>query len=337
MVDAFGRRIIFCSMAALYGLVGGAEAFVSHYPTLLAMRAVQGIGFAAVMPLTITLVGDAFKGLDQVRAQGRRQVVMMIAELALPIIGAALVAVSWRAPLLAQSLLLPIAIAGWFVLDDSREPVDARAYAGQLGSAVRQPGMPSVLLAGFFRFFFKFAILAYLPVMLVNSRGASVTEAAIVVSISSAAAALAGTQVVRLLRWGSPSRLVFVSVLIVGASLLGFAVSSSWLVALMVALVFGLGDGVVGVLQNGYATQSVSEEVRGGIVSINGMGRNLGKFLAPVAMGGLAAVASLPFSFGVMAAVACALAPGMLPLRHMDGAFKVRGGAQGRDPALDDI
>ena len=48
---------------------------------------VQGAAFAAVHPLSITLIGDVRSGGDQVTAQGLRFVALAISDATLPVIG----------------------------------------------------------------------------------------------------------------------------------------------------------------------------------------------------------------------------------------------------------
>ena len=107
--DRYGRRRVFVSMALLYSVAGAGQAFLEDYWALLALRFLQGIGFGALMPLSMTLIGDALRGPAQLRAQSHRQVGMALGEFVLPLVGAALAAVSWQLALGAQGFLLPLA------------------------------------------------------------------------------------------------------------------------------------------------------------------------------------------------------------------------------------
>ncbi|HEY6887559.1 MAG TPA: MFS transporter, partial [Solirubrobacter sp.] len=209
LADRVGRRRVFVSMTLLWSVAGALQAWAGSSPALMALRVLQGIGFAALMPLSVTLIGDALEGAAQLRAQASRQVIMQVGELVWPLVGAALAAFSWRAPLAAQLALLPLAVAGVRVLDDHATAVaqSTRGYARELAGAVRAPGMPAVLTAGFVRFWCKFAVVAYVPLMLVREAGASIGQGALVVAITSLFAALASTRVMPALRRVPASRL----------------------------------------------------------------------------------------------------------------------------------
>jgi predicted MFS family arabinose efflux permease len=97
-------------------------------------------------------------------------------------------------------------------LDDRRSGSVDTGYARELVEAVRQPGMPAVLTAGFLRFVGKFALIAYLPFLLVDTRGATLGEAALVLSVGSGVAAVINMLVVRLVRRVSVSRTLIAAV-----------------------------------------------------------------------------------------------------------------------------
>jgi ACDE family multidrug resistance protein len=315
--DRYGRRGVFVSMALLYALAGGAQALVDDYWWLLVLRFVQGVGFGGLMPLSMTLIGDALSGVAQLRAQSRRQIGMALGEFALPLVGAALATFGWQVALGAQAALLPLALAGLLVLAGGRRPAAPTGYARELGEAVAQPGMPGVLTAGFLRFVCKFALIAYLPLLLVD-RGASLGQAALVLSVAAGVCALVNFGIVALLRRVPASRMLSGAVVLVGLSLGGFALAPSWQVAVVVALVYGLGDGMLTVVQNALITEAAPEKVRAGLVAVSGMTRNAGKLLAPLGMGALILAVPVPLAFGVVGAATLATIPALRPVRRLD-------------------
>jgi MFS family permease len=316
--DTLGRRRVFVSMAVLYAVAGGAQALVSDFWVLLALRFLQGIGFGGLMPLSMTLIGDALRGAAQLRAQTQRQVAMSVGEFVLPLIGAGLATLSWQTALGAQVLLLPLALGGALVLADTRSEPAETGYARELGEAVRQPGMPGVLTAGFLRFVCKFALIAYLPLLLVDHRGATLAQGALVLSVASGVAAAVNFVVVRLLRRLPASRMLCGAVTLMGFSLAGFAVVPSWHLALIVAVVFGLGDGVLTVVQNALVTEAAPAGVRAGLVAVSGMTRNAGKLVAPLAMGALIVAVPVPLAFALVGAGTLAAIPALRPVRRLD-------------------
>jgi MFS family permease len=322
LADALGRRRMFVTMAIVYGVAGGAQAWVADFGLLLLLRFFQGLAFGALMPLSVTLIGDAYRGVAQMRAQGVRQVAMAVGEFLLPLVGAGLAAISTGTALGAQGALILLAPAGALLLDDRRSTSASAGYARELVDAVRQPGLPAVFTAGFIRFVCKFALVAYLPFLLVDARGATLAQAAFVLGLGSGVAAVVNLIVVRFAHRMRASRLLMGSVALVGGSLIAFAAAPSWELAMVAAVVFGLGDGTLMVLQNALVTEAAPEGVRGGVVAVSGMSRNAGKLVAPLAMGALVLVASVPASFALIGLATVALVPALRPVRRLDSLLR---------------
>lgn len=57
--DRFGRRRVFISGIAVFTLASAAAALASSVELLVAARAIQGLGAAAIMPLSLTLISSA--------------------------------------------------------------------------------------------------------------------------------------------------------------------------------------------------------------------------------------------------------------------------------------
>jgi MFS family permease len=317
--DRYGRRGVFVAAVVVYSLAGGAQALLSDYWALLALRFVQGIGFGALMPLSMTMIGDVLRGTAQLRAQSRRQIAMSVGEFVLPLVGAALATISWRAALGAQAALLPLAFVGLALLTGTRTPPVQARYARELSEAVAQPGMPGVLTAGFLRFVCKFALIAYLPVLLVGSRGASLAEAALVLSVASGVAALTNFAIVAMMRRVAASVLLSAAVVLIGVALAGFALVGSWQVALLVAIVFGFGDGMLTVVQNALVTEAAPDRVRAGLVAVSATTRNAGKLVAPLAMGALILAMPVSLAFALVGAATVAALPALRPVKRLDG------------------
>jgi MFS transporter, ACDE family, multidrug resistance protein len=303
--DVFGRRPMFAASAFLFAAAGTAGALADSYGALLAIRFVQGIGFAGIMPLTITILGDTFAGFALLRAQSRRAVTVVGGELALPVIGTALAAVAWNAPLFAQSAMLPAGVAGLLVLGPRQHPRRSSIdYRAGVQASLRQPGIPLVLTIGVLRFLFKFTMITYLPLLLVGEHGLSLTQSGVVLGTSALAAGLASTQVARLLHTLRPSLVVAAALAAVGTALAAFSVVDTWLLAIAVGIVFGAGDGMVSVIQDAFVAQAADPAVRSAVVAVSATTKNIGKIAAPLVMGVLVAAIPIEQAFLVMAAVA---------------------------------
>ncbi|MGH2778878.1 MAG: MFS transporter [Actinomycetota bacterium] len=322
--DHVGRRRLFCTALAIYGLAGIVQGTTSSYPVMLSMRVVQGACFAAAMPLSITLIGEAFSGQARIRALAGRNAILNGSEVVLPLVGAFLATLTWRAPLLFQSVAILLAV-GCFMFIEEHE-----THSGGQGKYVRellrvittQAGMFAVLVSAASRFLFKFVMYGWLPLLLVTRKGASLTQVGLVISVTSLVAVVMATRVPWLVQRVRPSWLVMGSVVALAVTTALFTVAGTWTWALGVGAIYGIGDGVLSVLLDTYALHTSRSHVRAGMVSVSQMARNIGKLSSPILMTAIVALSSLEVGFVVMGLIGVAIAPLMLPLRRMDRALQ---------------
>lgn len=318
--DHIGRRRLFCIALTIYGLAGIVQGTTSSYPLILTMRVFQGACFAAGMPLSITLIGEAFSGHARIRALSGRNAILNASEVVLPLVGAFLASLTWRAPLLFQSVALLLAVAAFMVIEEHEtQSGGKRQYALELLRVIRtQRGMFAVLLSAASRFLFKFVMYGWLPLLLVTQKDASLTQAGLVISTTALVAVVMATRVPWLVRKMRPSILVMGSVVVLAVTTAIFSATGTWVFALGVGAVYGIGDGVLSVLIDTYAIHTSRSQVRAGMVSVSQMVRNLGKLSSPILMTAMVAVSSLEVAFVVMGVIGVGIVPLMLPLRRMD-------------------
>ena len=96
MADLYGRRWLLVFGLAVFGLAGAAAAMAPTYEWLLILRAIQGIGASALLPLTIVLISDILPDDREIRGQGIKVALDRVAMIVLPLIGGALAILSWR-------------------------------------------------------------------------------------------------------------------------------------------------------------------------------------------------------------------------------------------------
>jgi EmrB/QacA subfamily drug resistance transporter len=89
--DRFGRRRIFCVGLAIFTAASAGSALAPTVGVLIGTRAVQGVGAAMVMPLTLTLISEAFPAEKRGVAIGLWGGIAGLAVAAGPIVGGAVV------------------------------------------------------------------------------------------------------------------------------------------------------------------------------------------------------------------------------------------------------
>src|SRR4051812_15813526 len=95
--DRFGRRRLFVTGIAIFTVASAAAALAPSIEWLIAARAVQGLGGAIVMPLTLTILSDAFPAEKRGLALGAWGGIGGLAVALGPVVGGAVVeGASWQ-------------------------------------------------------------------------------------------------------------------------------------------------------------------------------------------------------------------------------------------------
>ncbi|MBX5436013.1 MAG: MFS transporter [Alicyclobacillaceae bacterium] len=151
LADLFGRKLAFTAGTAVF-LAGSVLSGFSHsMGQLILFRALQGIGAGAVMPITLTIIGDIYTFEERARVQGLFSGVWGISGILGPLIGGFFVDwLSWRwifyinVPIGLASMLLV-----WVFLHESfmrqRKHID---YAGAITFTVGISALLYALLSG---------------------------------------------------------------------------------------------------------------------------------------------------------------------------------------------
>ncbi|SEF15693.1 MFS transporter [Jiangella alba] len=333
LAERFGRRAVLCLSLAVFAVAGLAPLLEPSFVPILVSRAVQGAAFGAILALTITLIGDVLTGPAQAAAQGRRIVAMTAGEAVLPAVAGLLVAVAWYAPFTLSVLAVPVAVWGWFALPPpSRSAVDRSVAGGraarppstlrQVGHSLRDGGILGLQVLAFLRFFFKFALLTYFPLLAVREAGLSVAATGIVLGAASVLGALTAAASGRLLRRFRATTVVAASIVVTVVAFVVLGLAAQAVAVVVCLLAFGAADGCYAVAQNVLVTEAAPPGARAAFVSLTGAVRNLGKLAAPVACGALAVLLPLPSVFLVMAAAGAALAFVLVPVSRLETSLR---------------
>lgn len=142
--DRWGRRRVLILGLGLFGAASLAAALAPDLGALIAARALQGAGAAAVMPLTLTVISEAFPPEGRGRAIGIWGALLGLGGVVGPLVGGALV--EWAGWPAIFWVNVPIAVLvsaglGWAVAESRgpRQSLDVRGLAlaatGLLGIA----------------------------------------------------------------------------------------------------------------------------------------------------------------------------------------------------------
>jgi ACDE family multidrug resistance protein len=317
IADRHGRRWMLILGLTLFGLAGGAAALAPSFSWLLALRALQGVGASAILPLTIVLISDLLPEEKELRGQGLKVVIDRVAMIGLPVLGGALAAVAWQWAFLPYVITVPLAIAAyvWMPETSKPEPETLRQYLGRTMRAAAQPRLATAFGTGFIRFFLDYGLYTYLPLFLALRYGVTTALSGWLIALSAVGSIVTALRVEHLHRSRPAERLLVVAFLASAAGLAIIALNPAlWLIGLAL-FVFGMGNGLISPLQKSLLTRKTPAHMRGGVISVDRVIQQIAKSLSPTAIGLLLLVADIEIVFWSLCAMSIM---GALALGWMD-------------------
>ncbi len=114
LADRWGRKRLILFGLGLFLLGSMLSGLAQSMPMLIAMRALQGLGAGALMPIVLTLLGDLYTLEERAKVQGYFSAVWGVASVAGPALGGVLTDwFSWRAVFFVP---LPFGVVAAYVL-----------------------------------------------------------------------------------------------------------------------------------------------------------------------------------------------------------------------------
>ncbi len=294
--DRWGRKRVLVPTLVLFALAGSAGALADDFATLLVLRALQGVGAAAIGALIMTLIGDSFSGQERVTAMGYNVGVLSTAAAAYPLIGGALALFGWRYPFALPLIALPVALLAMAFLHSPRpKRTDSLPdYLRKLAATAGQARTATLFVCSFMLFVQLYGpIVTYLPFLMEKNFATDSLDLGIIMMGYSLSGALASVCLGGLARRFSNRHILFFSFVILSLPLAALPfVSQLWLAVLVLALAGagrGLGEAVVFVL----LVEFTPAEQRASAFALNSVMFRLGQTIGPLLMAGLLALGGI--------------------------------------------
>jgi predicted MFS family arabinose efflux permease len=293
-------------------------AFAQSFAWLLFFRTLQGIGFSAVIPLTIVLIGDLLEGDNEISGQGLKVFLDRIGYLIFPPLGGLLAMIAWYWPFVFYILTIPVGLAAWLWMPETKAKSNGRtaAYIGDILRLTRHPRLMIAFSAGFLRFFLDYGFLTYFPLFLVRTHGISTATAGLLYIFFSIGAMMTASQAGRIAAGRDKANILFLAFVVSGAAVVAVPfVPGVWLVG-GALFFYGLANGVISPMQKSLLTQNAPAELRGGIVSFDRLIQQVSKTTSTSIVGLLLVTAELPTIFwmlGILSFASVGLMACLLP------------------------
>ncbi|TMA62991.1 MAG: MFS transporter [Deltaproteobacteria bacterium] len=318
IADLYGRRLLLGLGLIVFGIFGAAMAFAPTFGWLLTFRALQGIGFSAVIPLTIVLIGDLLEGDNEISGQGLKVFLDRIGYFVFPPLGGLLATIAWFWPFACYVIAVPVGLIALFWMPETKGKTGEKpmTYLGDILRLTRHPRLVIAFSAGFLRFFLDYGFLTYFPLFLVRTQGISMATAGFLYIFFSVGAMATSSQAGRIAAGHDKANILFLAFLVSGGAVLAVPfIHGAWLVG-GALFFYGLANGVISPMQKSLLTQNAPAELRGGIVSFDRLIQQVSKTTSTSIVGLLLVSAELSTIFwllGILSIVSVALMACLLP------------------------
>jgi len=321
IADLYGRRLLLAIGLIFFGLFGTAMAFAPDFRWLLVFRTLQGIGFSAVIPLTIVLIGDLLEGDNEISGQGLKVFLDRIGYFVFPPLGGLLATIAWFWPFVFYVLTIPVGVAALVWMPETKGVGNDRtmSYLGDILRLTRHPRLLIAFSAGFLRFFLDYGFLTYFSLFLVRTHSISTATAGLLYVFFSVGAMLTSSQAGRIAAGRDKANILFLAFIVSGAAVVAVPfIPDVWLVG-GALFFYGLANGVISPMQKSLLTQNAPTELRGGIVSFDRLIQQVSKTTSTSIVGLLLVTVELPaifWSLGILSFVSVGLMACLLPRRQ---------------------
>jgi MFS family permease len=290
LADRYGRKPVLVLSLLLFGSAGAGIGFTTDFGVALWLRVLQGIGYAGILPVVVTCIGDLYEGDREATAQGLRFTSSGAAQATLPALAGVLVVASWRYPFYFFALALPVAafVYRWFDEPDTTTSADDgdESYVHTMLWLVRQPRVFAALVGIAVPAFLYIGFLTYNSFLVVRVLGGTPGDAGLVITVVSVVYGSAASQAGRITAFfGNRTAPMLGANVLMGAGLAVFALAPSLPVAFVGVAIMGLGTGTALSLIRSIITGIAPPEYRGGLVGIGESTLRLGNSAAPLLMG----------------------------------------------------
>lgn len=310
LADRYGRRSILVPSLLLFCGAGVACGFAPSFGWLLALRAVEGVGAAALGSLNITIIGDLFSNEERGTVMGYNSSVLSVGAASYPAIGGALAMLGWRYPFFLPALAIPVAVLAMRYAPAGRpdDRTTLRNYLARTLRVARQPPILALFGISLLTFILLYgALLNYVPLLMSQRFDASPVSIGVILSTSSFASAIAASQLGRLSRRFAHFTLIRTAFFFYAGALVLVPFWPRWELIALSSLLFGTAMGLNLPSLFTLLTDAVPAESRGAIVATNGMTLRLGQTIGPLLASGISMLYGLDAVFFSAAGFAVAI------------------------------
>ena len=314
LADRFGRKPVLVAGLLTFGVGGVAIAFTNTFEVALALRLMQGVGYAGITPIIITSIGDLYAGTKETTAQGLRFACSGFAQTVFPILSGILVVIAWQYPFFIYAIAFPVAVIVWLRFEEPAASLQSPANDGEQPTSrsgreqfaavwdlISEPRVQLAILVRGLPVMVWIGFLTYNSVFVERLMGGTPAEAGLLTAIGSITYAGASSQAGRVTAlFDDQLKPLLGAHVAMGIGFTAVVFSPSVAVAGPGIVLMCIGFGLALSLYRSIVTSLTDVTLRGSVVSLSESFGRLLSTVTPVLMGAIIAL-STPIMGGTTA------------------------------------
>lgn len=322
LISRFGERPIYVAGLLIVALSTAATGFAQTYGQLLLFRGLGGIGSTmftvSAMGLIVRLSPRAIRG----RVSGYYSTAFLMGGILGPALGGALAPFGYRVPffIYAVALLVAAAVVARFLGGASLRPANGTAPLAvmQVREAVRDSAYRAALVSGFANGWVNFGVRnSLLPIFAAASPALGIGSAGIALTLMAAGNAAALQTAGRLVDDRGRKRVLIVGLLICSVGTLPLGYVDTRLPFFALAVVAGIGSGLLNPAQQASVADVVGSDRNGGKVLAGfQMSQDVGTITGPLLTGLIADTVGFGPAFAVTGSITLLAVLAWIPARE---------------------
>lgn len=310
IIDRIGRKKLMIIGLLIYGIAGGIAAVLNSLMLILVSRAFLGLGVAAIMTTSTTLIGDYFTGNERTGFMGKQGAFMALGGVVYILLGGFLSDISWRYPFLiylASFIALPATI--FYFYEPESQTAEKHTDQNMLSEKNYDKLTVRVIyITGFLGMALFYFVPVQLDFYLKQMMHASNTLTSVAISVSTMTGAMVSLSYQKLKKLVPRFQTLFALVFtFMSAGYLILFVASVYYHVIIGMFFTGLGMGIMMPNLNLWLVSIAPESMRGRLISGVTTAVFLGQFISPIVSQSLQKYYSLSGLYGIGAFIMIAI------------------------------
>ena len=281
LIDQFGRKKLLLLSLILYAVGGTSGFFLFNIYSILAGRAILGIGVAGIMTIATTLIGDYFTGNERNRFAGLQGAFIGLGGVLFISVAGLFADIHWQMPFLIYLFAIPVFILTIFYI---YEPKLSSSYKKIKIKTVKYNRSLSwlILLLTFTGIIFFYMIPVQIPFIIGGFENTNNAQIGYAISLSTLSSALVSANYFRIKKIFSFRQIFQLSLVFMGIGFFIVSMAHSFSFILLAMSVSGIGTGLLMPTGSLWMLAVSPEQIRGTLVGRISTASYLGMFFSPV-------------------------------------------------------